>query len=295
MKKLITAILFLLPVTAFAAGGGTTYPNDKANVNYGDKASIQNGAKLFVNYCQGCHSMEYVRYSRIAQDLDLTDEEAQQLILGDGKLGDTLNKSMDTELAEKWFGVNPLDLSLVARVRGNDWVYNYLRAFYLDETRPYGVNNTVFPSVGMPHILSDLQGLQRKSDELLSTEETIASGKARIEELKGSIKGDDISAEAVAKAEEEIALLEDEVHDAELEIGKIAREGKMFTIVQEGDMTPEEYDHAMRDLVAFMAYTANPVKLKSKAIGLWSLLFLLILLVLAYFLKKEFWKDIKKK
>ncbi|GAA4363117.1 cytochrome c1 [Kangiella marina] len=295
MKKLISAILFLLPVAAFAAGGGTTYPNDKANVNYGDKASIQNGAKLFVNYCQGCHSMEYVRYSRIAQDLDLTEDQASALILGDGKLGDTMDKAMDAGLAEKWFGVNPLDLSLVARVRGNDWVYNYLRAFYLDDSRPYGVNNTVFPSVGMPHVLADLQGLQVKSDELVAAEEAITSGKARIEQLKATLKDADASAEAVAKAEEGVALLEEEVHDAELEIAKIAREGKMFTIVEEGDMTPQEYDHAVRDLVAFMAYTANPVKLKSKAIGLWALLFLLVLLVLAYFLKKEFWKDIKKK
>jgi ubiquinol-cytochrome c reductase cytochrome c1 subunit len=295
MKKLITAILFLLPVAAFAAGGGTTYPNDKANVNYGDKASIQNGAKLFVNYCQGCHSMEYVRYSRIAQDLDLTEAEAEQLILGEGKLGDTMDKAMDTDLAEKWFGVNPLDLSLVARVRGNDWVYNYLRAFYLDDSRPYGVNNTVFPSVGMPHILADLQGLQVKSDELLAVEEIISSGKSRMEELKATLKDEEASSEAKAKAEEEIALIEDEIHEAQLKTAEIAREGNMFTIVEEGEMTPEEYDHAMRDLVAFMAYTANPVKLQSKAIGLWSLLFLSILLVLAYFLKKEFWKDIKKK
>jgi ubiquinol-cytochrome c reductase cytochrome c1 subunit len=206
-----------------------------------------------------------------------------------------MDKAMDTDLAEKWFGVNPLDLSLVARVRGNDWVYNYLRAFYLDDSRPYGVNNTVFPSVGMPHILADLQGLQVKSDELLAVEEIISSGKSRMEELKATLKDEEASSEAKAKAEEEIALIEEEIHDAQLKTAEIAREGNMFTIVEEGEMTPEEYDHAMRDLVAFMAYTANPVKLQSKAIGLWSLLFLSILLVLAYFLKKEFWKDIKKK
>ncbi|MBV35558.1 cytochrome c1 [Kangiella spongicola] len=295
MKKLISAILFLLPVTAFAAGGEVTYPNDKVNVNYGDKASLQNGAKLFVNYCQGCHSMEYVRYSRVAQDLDLSEEEAQLLILGEGKLGDTMDKSMDPDLAKKWFGVNPLDLSMVARVRGNDWVYNYLRAFYIDKSRPFDVNNTVFPGVGMPHILADLQGLQMKSDELLAVEEIISSGKARIDELKATVKDKEASAGAVEKAQEAIAKLENEIHEAEQEIAEISRQGKMFTIVEEGSMTPEEYDHAVRDLVAFMAYTANPVKLKSKEIGLWSLLFLLILLVLAYFLKKEFWKDIKKK
>ncbi|WP_223669441.1 cytochrome c1 [Kangiella shandongensis] len=295
MKKLISAILFLLPVAALAAGGGTTHPNQKANINYSDKASLQNGAKLYANYCQGCHSMQYVRYSRIAQDLDLTEEEAEQLILGEGKLGDTMDKAMDPDLAKKWFGVNPLDLSLAARVRGNDWLYNYLRAFYIDKSRPFDVNNTVFPGVGMPHILADLQGLQVKSDELLAAEEVISMGKARMDELKAAIKDPESSAEAVAKAEEGVALIEEEIHDAQLEIARLSREGKMFTIVEEGEMTPEEYDHAVRDLVAFMAYTANPVKLKSKAIGLWVMLFLLILLVLAYFLKKEFWKDIKKK
>ncbi|AOE50486.1 cytochrome c1 [Kangiella sediminilitoris] len=296
MKKLISAILLLLPAVALAAGGGTTYPNDKANVNYTDKASMQNGAKLFVNYCQGCHSMQYVRYSRIAQDLDLTEEEASQLILGDGKLGDTMDKAMDPELAKKkYFGVNPLDLSLAARVRGNDWLYNYLRAFYLDPARPYGVNNTVFPGVGMPHVLADLQGLQVKSDELLAAEEVISMGKARMEELKATIKNPESSAEAVARAEADVAKIEEDIQDAQQDIARISSKGNMFTIVEEGDMTPEEYDHAIRDLVAFMAYTANPVKMKSKSIGLWTMLFLLILLVLAYFLKKEFWKDLKKK
>lgn len=296
MKKLITAILFLLPVAAIAAGGGETHPSEKAHVNYGDKASLQNGAKLFVNYCMGCHSMEYVRYSRIAEDLDLTEEETvNNLILGDGKIGDTMTKSMDPELAKKWFGVNPLDLSLVARVRGNDWLYNYLRAFYVDDSRQTGVNNTVFPKVAMPHVLADLQGLQAKSDELLEQEEIIAFNKARIEELKASITAPEVSEAAIEKAEEGIEMLEEETHDAEVEIARLAREGKMFTIIKEGKMTPEEYDHAVRDLVAFMAYTANPVKLQSKSIGLWTLLFLLVLLVFAYFLKKEFWKDIKNK
>lgn len=294
MKKLITAILFLLPAAVMAAGGGTTYPNDKANINYSDKASMQNGAKLFVNYCMGCHSMEYVRYSRVAQDLGLTEEETvNNLILGDAKFGHTMNKAMNPDLAKKWFGVNPLDLSLVARVRGNDWVYNYLRAFYVDESRPFGVNNTVFPQVGMPHVLSDLQGLQAKSDAFVAVEETIADGKAKIEALNVIIKDENASDEEVEAAQEKHEEIEHEIHDAELEIARLSREGKLFTITEEGQMTPQEYDHAVRDLVAFMAYTANPVKMKSKSIGLWSLLFLMILLVFAYFLKKEFWKDLK--
>lgn len=294
MKKLMIAILFLLPAAVMASGGGTTLPNDKANINYSDKASTQNGAKLFVNYCMGCHSMKYVRYSRIAQDLELTEEETvNNLILGDRRFGQTMTKSMKPELAKKWFGVNPLDLSLVARVRGNDWLYNYLRAFYVDESRQFGVNNTVFPNVGMPHVLADLQGVQAKSDAFKAEEEKIADGKAKIEALNAIIKDENASDAEVEAAQEKHEEVEHEMHDAELEIARLSREGELFTIIEEGQMTPQEYDHAVRDLVAFMAYTANPVKMKSKSIGLWSLLFLMILLVFAYFLKKEFWKDLK--
>lgn len=280
MKKLMTAILFLLPVSVFAAGGGTTYPNDPANIDLSDKTSLQNGAKLYVNYCLGCHSMEYVRYSRIAQDLELTEEQVMDnLVLGEQRIGDTLDKAMDPVQAEKkYFGVNPLDLTLAARVRGEDWVYNYLRSFYVDPSRPFGVNNTVFPSVGMPHILADLQGLQAKSDELLSVEEQIAQAKAVLNDSEASD-------EAKAKAEEK-------QHEAEAAMAKLAAEGKMFVLIKEGQMTPEEYDESIRDLTAFMAYTANPVKLESKRMGVWVLLFLLVLLIFAYFLKKEFWKDV---
>lgn len=280
MKKLMTAILFLLPVSAFAAGGGTTYPNDPANIDLSDKTSLQNGAKLYVNYCLGCHSMEYVRYSRIAQDLELTEEQVMDnLVLGDQRIGDTLDKAMNPVQAEKkYFGVNPLDLTLAARVRSEDWVYNYLRSFYVDPSRPFGVNNTVFPSVGMPHILADLQGLQAKSDELLSVEEQIAQANAVLNDSEAS---DEAKAEA-----------EEKQHEAEAEMAKLAAEGKMFVLIKEGQMTPEEYDESIRDLTAFMAYTANPVKLESKRMGVWVLLFLLVLLIFAYFLKKEFWKDV---
>ncbi|NVK20988.1 MAG: cytochrome c1 [Kangiellaceae bacterium] len=279
MKKLIKAILLLVPVAAFAAGGGATYPNEHANIDYSDKGSLQNGAKLYINYCAGCHSMEYVRYSRIAKDLGLTEEQTMNnLVMGDAKFGDTLKKSMNGTLAKKWFGVDPLDLTLVARVRGNDWVFNYLNAFYADPARPFGVNNTVFPDVGMPHILADLQGLQAKSDELISIEEQISSAKDVLSDKNSS-------AEARAKAN-------DAIHDAEVAMKELAANGGMFVQVQEGLMKPDEYKENMRDLTAFLAYTSNPVKMESKSIGIWAIIFLLILLVFAYFLKKEFWKDI---
>lgn len=279
MKKLLLLLLLAIPGAVFAASAGPTYPNDPANIDVSDKKSLQNGAKLFINYCAGCHSMEYVRYSRIAQDLGLTEEQTvQNLILGNKKFGDTLKKSMKPELAKKWFGVDPLDLSLVARVRGEDWLYNYLRAFYKDETRPFGVNNTVFPGVGMPHIFADLQGVQVLSEEWISAESAITNAK-------------NIIANKESSAAEKSQALKDE--KAALAIKKqLSADGEVFTHLSGGSMTKEGYDNQMRDLVAFMAYTANPVQLKSKSMGVWALLFLVLLLIPAYFLKKEFWKDV---
>lgn len=282
MKKLIitaiTALSLVAPV-AFSAGGGKTYPSEKAGINLEDKASLQNGARIYINYCAGCHSMEYVRYSRIAQDLDLTEEQVMEnLVLGDKKFGDTLKKSMPSKLAKKWFGVDPLDLTLAARVRGNDWLYNYLTSFYADPSKPYGVNNTVFPDVGMPHILADLQGEQALSDEWVAAEEAIKAAKNTIADSEASEEAKSAASKALSKAE---ALKEE-----------ISADGGIFVQTKEGALSPEEYKEEMRDLVAFMAYTSNPVKVKSKNMGIWAILFLILLLIPAYFLKKEFWKDI---
>ncbi len=282
MKKLIitaiTALSLAAPV-AFSAGGGTTYPNEKANVNLANQESLQNGAKLYLNYCAGCHSMEYVRYSRIAQDLGLTEEQVMaNLVMGDQKFGDPIKKSMTKNYAKKVFGVDPLDLSLAARVRGEDWLYNYLTSFYADPSRPYGMNNTVFPDVGMPHILADLQGEQVLTEEWVAAESAIKAAKNIIA---------DGNATDAQKSEANKSLAEAEEAKAQL-----SAEGGIFVQTQEGELTPEEYKEEMRDLVAFMAYTANPVKLQSQSMGIWAILFLLLLLVPAYFLKKEFWKDI---
>ncbi len=282
MKKLIitaiTALSLAAPV-AFSAGGGVTYPNEKAGINLEDKGSLQNGAKLYINYCAGCHSMEYVRYSRIAADLDLTEEQVMEnLVLGDQKFGDPIKKSMNSKLAKKWFGVDPLDLSLGARVRGNDWLYNYLTSFYKDDSRPYGYNNTVFPDVGMPHIFADLQGVQELSEEWVAAETAIKAA-------KNVLANGDATDEAKAEAA-------DALHDAEAIKSELSAEGKIFVHTQDGELTPEEYKEEVRDLVAFMAYTSNPVKVKSKSMGIWAILFLILLLIPAYFLKKEFWKDI---
>lgn len=161
MKKLIVAFLLTAaPVLGLAAGGGAHL--DKANIDLGDKTSLQRGAKLFVNYCLSCHSAKYQRYNRMAKDLGMTEEEVKEnLMFTTDKIGDTMQIAMAAEDAAEWFGTAPPDLSVITRSRGVDWVYTYLRSFYLDESRPFGVNNTVFPDVGMPNVLWQLQGSQR--------------------------------------------------------------------------------------------------------------------------------------
>jgi ubiquinol-cytochrome c reductase cytochrome c1 subunit len=161
MKKLILAFLLAaVPAISMAAGGGVHL--DDANIDVSDNASLQRGAKYFVNYCTGCHSLKYQRYNRLVQDLGLTADEVKgNLMFTTDNIGDTMTIAMDPQDAEKWFGVTPPDLSVTARARGVDWIYTYLRSFYADEKRPFGVNNTVFPDVGMPNVLWQLQGSQK--------------------------------------------------------------------------------------------------------------------------------------
>jgi len=132
-----------------------------SNVRMEDTASLQRGARLFFNYCSGCHSLQYMRYSRIAEDLKLDEKDvANNLIFTSAKIGDKAINDMPTANATVWFGKAPPDLSLEARAKGSDWIYNYLKSFYLDPSRPVGWNNTVFPNASMPNALWELQGLQ---------------------------------------------------------------------------------------------------------------------------------------
>ncbi|MBP4031091.1 cytochrome c1 [Aeromonas sp. PrichA-15] len=160
MKRIIFAVLALLPGLVLASGGG--FPLDKAEYDLSDKASLQRGAATFMNYCAGCHSTQYQRYNRVAADIGIPDDLMKEnLIFTGAKIGDLMKSAMSEKDAARWFGAPPPDLTLVARVRGADWIYTYLRSFYVDETRPFGVNNAVFPSVGMPHVLEPLQGTPR--------------------------------------------------------------------------------------------------------------------------------------
>ena len=156
MKKFLVALLFA-PLTAFASEGVYL---DHAPVNLGDNASLQRGAKMFTNYCLSCHSANYMRYNRL-QDIGLTDKQIKDnLMFAAEKVGSRMTVAMRPDDAKKWLGAPPPDLTVIARSRTPDWLYTYLRSFYLDDTRPTGWNNAVFDKVGMPHVLWTLQGEQ---------------------------------------------------------------------------------------------------------------------------------------
>lgn len=159
IKKIILVSilsLFSLQINAAAPTG----PLDKIKTNIADQVSLQNGLATFMNYCFACHSLEYARYERAADDLGIPHHIFEEnLLIGDIKIGQLMTISMSRDQGTNWFGSPPPDLTLSARLRGPDWLYSYLRGFYADPKRPYGVNNVVFKDVGMPHVLADLQGV----------------------------------------------------------------------------------------------------------------------------------------
>jgi ubiquinol-cytochrome c reductase cytochrome c1 subunit len=169
MKKLILGVLAALTLsfgasTAVHASGGDTIAWDKAPNKTNDLAALQNGAKLFVNYCLNCHSAAFMRYNRL-RDIGLTEQQIKDnLLFATEKVGDTMKAAIDPLQAKEWFGANPPDLTLITRSRsghggtGADYLYTYLRSYYPDPSKPTGWDNLVFPNVGMPHVLWELQG-----------------------------------------------------------------------------------------------------------------------------------------
>ncbi|MCC4799557.1 cytochrome c1 [Enterovibrio norvegicus] len=244
MKKWIVILFALLPSLALAAGAKV--PLDAANNDLSDKASLQNGAKLFMNYCFGCHATQYQRYERIANDLDIPNNLMMENLVFDenAKIGDLVKNAIATDDAATFFGAPAPDLTLVARVRGTDWVYTYLRSFYADPSRPFGVNNVVFPSVGMPHVLEELQGTPVKQYKSVMVD------------------------------------------------GEMVDEFVGIESMGNGELSPDEFDEAVRDLVNFLEYSGEPNKLERQQMGYWVIGFLLIFLVLTIFLKKEYWRDV---
>ena len=165
MRQLFIALLIVMPMTAMAAGGEAVPFHHDTNLS--NQASLQRGAKMFMNYCSGCHSLQYMRYNRIAEDLEIPEEVVENnLIMTRGEYHDTIQGTMPEEKSAEWFGQAPPDLTLTARERGADWLYSFLLTFYLDDSRPSGVNNVVMDNTAMPAVLAPLQGYQAlKHDE----------------------------------------------------------------------------------------------------------------------------------
>ena len=181
MIKLFVIAVMMLPAIAAASSGARLY---EAPIDINDKESLKRGAQAFGDYCYSCHAASFMRFNRIAKDLEMDEQEVRDMLIhtrgkkGDPtKIGDLMKVSMTDDYAKNAFGTAVPDLSLAARARGADWIYTYLRSFYVDESRPTGFNNAVFPDVGMPHVLWSLQGLQEP------VYKTVVHGDVEVEEL----------------------------------------------------------------------------------------------------------------
>ena len=256
----VVLVLVFIPITAVGATGDYSCDYiecEEMVVDPTDKVSLQSGAKWYMNYCFGCHSLKYSRYERVAQDLEIPESiMLQTLVLGDQRIGELMESPMRETDAKAWFGIAPPDLTLVSRVRSPEWVYTYLKNFYVDPSRPMGVNNRVFPNVGMPHALLELQGLQE-----------CAPGPVKA--ANGGYMQDPLTGEL---------LLMDPC-------------GR-FALMQPGQLSTEEFDQVAYDIANFLAYTAEPMLLERKRIGTGVLLFLALLGVLSWLLNREYWRDI---
>ena len=256
MKRILVCWMLWFGCLAGAAAseGGyawDTFPKDKLN----DMAALQNGAKLFVNYCLNCHSAAYMRYNRM-RDIGLTEDQIKKnLLFANEKIGDTMKTTLDPRQAKDWFGALPPDLSVIARSRANismgsgaDYLYTYLRTYYRDPTKATGWNNLAFPDVAMPHALWELQGQRR----------------ARFVDQK-------------------------DPHNPAVTVHRFAG----FETITPGQLDPLSYDEAVGDLVAYLQWMGEPAQGKRVQIGVWVLIFLGIFTVFAWRLNAAYWKHVK--
>ncbi|MEN8204814.1 MAG: cytochrome c1 [Pseudomonadota bacterium] len=245
MKKYLVIVLLILAPAWVLAAGGHGVELDKANIDPTNKQSLQRGARIFVNYCLSCHSASLMRYERVGNDFGIDEKlVSENLMFTGGKVGELMTVATAADDAKEWFGTVPPDLTVIARARGVDWLYTYMRSFYRDDSRHIGTNNLVFPDVGMPNVLWELQGMQ---EPVITTE-----------------KGHNGVEHKTVKLE----------------------------LAEPGLQSPKEFDRTVRDLVNFLDYMGEPAKYERRQLGTKVIIFLLVFLVLAILLKKEYWRDI---
>jgi len=259
----LLAAFLLAAIAGPAASSGGDIRLEPAPGNRLDLPSLQRGARTFVNYCLNCHSAKFMRYNRLTDigvDLSMIQDN---LMFATDRIGDTMTVAMSPQDGKAWFGVPPPDLSVIARVRGTDWLYNYFLGFYRDDAARSGWNNLVFPNVGMPHVLSRYSGTNR----LVSTEYE-----------------DHEKAEAAAIAARSLVALAP-ARDHKYVVESLALETP-------GTLSQVEYKAMVADLVNYLDYMGEPVKNERISLGLVALLYFVLLFVFAYWLKREYWKDI---
>ncbi len=249
-RRLPTAVALLSAALAVPAGQAMAAEDAIALLHSGtdihDIKSLQRGARDFMQYCSGCHSLIYLRYKRISDDLKIPEADMKaQLMFTADNIYDSIVSAMPPADAAAWFGKQPPDLSLEARERGADYIYSFLKGFYVDKTRVWGVNNLYLPNATMPDVLADRQGLQRP----VYKNEADRNGSSHM---------------VLAGVE----------------------------TMTPGALSPQEYDGFVRDIANFPDYAGEPVKAKRESLGIYVMLFLLVGFVLAYLLKREYWKDV---
>src|SRR5208283_3253927 len=249
-RWLLIAVALLIAGLAIPAGqamaeeGAVTLLHSGADIH--DINSLQRGAREFMEYCSGCHSLIYLRYKRIADDLKIPEADMKaHLMFTADNIYDSIVSAMPPADAAAWFGKQPPDLSLKARERGPDYIYSFLKGFYVDKTRVWGVNNLYLPNATMPDVLADRQGLQKP----VFKNEADENGRPHMV----------------------LAAVE---------------------MMTPGALSPQEYDVFVRDIANFLDYAGEPVKAQRESLGIYVMLFLLVGFVLAYLLKKEYWKDV---
>ena len=255
---LLAFLVFCLPPVFASTDYAPGAKLDSVKIDLRDQASLQRGARIFVNYCLSCHSASYMRYNHMGRDLGISEElVTENLLFAADKVGDLMKAVMPRDDAKYWFGVAPPDLTLIARSRDPKWIYTYLRSFYRDDGTGSGWNNTVFVNVAMPHVLYEWQGQQRAVFKMVESQVTV-------EQADGSKVQKTVETKTFDRFEPE----------------------------RPGSMSPQEYDRAMRDLTNFLVYLGEPAKMERYRIGGYVLAFLVVFLVFAFLLKKEYWNDV---
>lgn len=280
MKKLLGALILLLSCTQVMADDGIKL--DKMPDRIHDNATLQNGAKLFVNYCLNCHAATSLRYNKL-QDIGLTpDQIKDNLLFTSDKIGDLMNVSMSAADGKKWFGAAAPDLSVMARAKsinagpsGGDYIYTYLRSFYRDTTTQTGWDNLVFPSVGMPHVLWQEQGPRELTTKTIH----------RVDGADGQKVWEELTIEYGPQGYWTASAKQLD--------GYTGGATESFEFKALDPDRAKAYDDQAADIANFMTWMAEPIQLKRQQIGIWVLVFLAIFFVAAWRLNATYWKHIK--